>query len=306
MSAPANASELTALLPLDGSRLAEAALVVADSLAARFRLKLHLVHAIERKAPERIHGDRHLIRVPEAEEYLRGIAERYKDRAAHVSLHVHEEQQKDVARSIVEHADEIAADLVVMCSHGSGGVRDLLFGSIAQQTLRKGRRPILLVQPKENQDIAFDLRRILLPMDGTGRHDQALQPALRLAAAYSAELRLAMVLPIVASLHGDARSGKTLPTTMRTLLDLQEKEAADYLDQIVGRCRTSGAAAVGQILRGPTVASVCQLAAEWQADLIVIASHARSGLDALFEGSVAPRLTGRLACPMLLIRALET
>jgi nucleotide-binding universal stress UspA family protein len=48
------------VVPLDGSKLAEAALPVASVLAEKLGAKVTLLHAIEKGAPEEIHGQRHL------------------------------------------------------------------------------------------------------------------------------------------------------------------------------------------------------------------------------------------------------
>ncbi len=62
------------LVPLDGSKLAEAALPAAVSLAQTFKAPVTLLHIIEQDAPEEIHRDRHLTEAREAEAYLAEIA----------------------------------------------------------------------------------------------------------------------------------------------------------------------------------------------------------------------------------------
>ena len=58
-----------------------------------------------------------------------------------------------------------------------------------------------------------------------------------------------------------------------------------------------------EVLRGDIVPVVLGLAERLNVDLIVLASHGRIGLDALFTGSVASRITGRKIRPLLLVRA---
>ena len=62
------------LVPLDGSKLAEAALPAAVSLAQTFSIPVTLLHIIEQDAPEEIHRDRHLTKASQAEAYLSRIA----------------------------------------------------------------------------------------------------------------------------------------------------------------------------------------------------------------------------------------
>ncbi|MEZ4620068.1 MAG: universal stress protein [Caldilineaceae bacterium] len=58
------------LVPLDGSRLAEAALPVAMGLAAQLRTRVTLLHIIEQNAPASVHGEPHLTTAAAAHTYL--------------------------------------------------------------------------------------------------------------------------------------------------------------------------------------------------------------------------------------------
>jgi nucleotide-binding universal stress UspA family protein len=295
----------TILVPLDGSRLAESVLPAAEAFARRLHASFALVHVIEKNVPTTIHGERHLAAVPEAASYLESVAARLRAAGAQVTCHVHEEQQGDVARSIVEHADEIQAALILMCSHGRGGLRDLLFGSIAQQTLKRGRRCVLLIHPQpDGAPAEFEPRHILVPLDGTAAHEPALPMALGLARGFDAQLSLLLVIPTLATLSADrALTGRGLPATMRAVLDLAEQDGRAYLDATSSHCRADGARVNGQLVRGDPVPEIVAAAERSHAELIVLASHGRRGLDALFRGSVAPRVTDRIGRPLLLVHA---
>lgn len=94
-----------------------------------------------------------------------------------------------------------------------------------------------------------------------------------------------------------------LPATMRAVLDLAEQGARSYLKQVAEECQSQGVKAQGEVLRGETVLEVVKLLERQELDLVVLASHGRTGLDALLSGSVAPRLVGRVSVPLLLVRA---
>ena len=295
------------LVPLDGSHLAEAVLPTVEHLASRFHAKVTLLHVMEQHAPATIHGERHLTGVAEARAYLEEVAARLRSTDILVETHVHEDREENVARSIAEHAQESQSDLVIMCTHGRSGLRGLLFGSIAQQALRRGTYSILLVLPREDGNAPiFDLRRILVPLDGTVAHEPALPVAMTLARAFDAEMHVVLVIPTLATLSGSqAVSGMLLPTTMRAVLDLAQQGALDYLEQAAIQCRAQGVPVQSEVLRGDTVAVVLSFAEQLNVDLLVMASHGRAGLDALLAGSIAPRITGRVSCPLLLVRAGE-
>ncbi len=78
------------LIPLDGSRLAEAALPVAAALAERLGARVTLLHVLERDPPREVHGEPHLGAAGEACAYLDEVAARAFAAVAPVVRHVHE------------------------------------------------------------------------------------------------------------------------------------------------------------------------------------------------------------------------
>ncbi len=300
-----NQGNLRFLVPLDGSRLAESVLPVVQQMASRFHAHVTLLHIVEKHPPTVIHGEPHLTSVAQAQAYLEEIATRLRSSAIPVEIHVHRDKEDDVARSIVQHSQEVNADLVIMCTHGHGGLRELLFGSNAQRALQLGTQSILLLFPREDGSAyPINLQRILVPLDGSSAHEPALPVAITIAHTFGAELHLVLVIPTLATLSGEqAVSGLLLPTTMRAILDLSQQDAADYLEQAVARCQAEGVVAQAEVLRGDIVPTVLALAERLNVDLIVLASHGRAGLDALLTGSVASRIAGRRIRPLLLVRA---
>jgi nucleotide-binding universal stress UspA family protein len=295
----------TYLVPLDGSRLAEAALPAAQSLAAHRGARLLLLHVIERDAPQKVHGERHLSRIPEAISYLEQVATNLRAEGVETEVHVHEVGEYDVARSIYEHATEQHADLVILCTHGKGGFRGFIFGSIAQQALEHGARPLLLVRPDSGQtNPSFALRRILVLLEGMGEVEPALAAATSLAHVYGAELHLAVVVPTLGTLTGpQAVSGLYLPATMRAVLSLAEEGARKYLARIEEQCRAEGLAVSCAVLRGDAVPEALALAATLPADLVIAGAQGEAGLRGLLSGSTAKRMTDHAGAPILLVEA---
>ena len=153
------------LVPLDGSKLAEAALPAAASLAQTLNAPVTLFHIMEKHAPQEIHKDRHLTRADEAQAYLEEVAKRAFPPKVKVERHVHTAAVNDVPGSIVEHATtEFQPGLIVMCTHGSSGVRGLLYGSNAQQVVAQGTTPLLLIKPGVEASAAFKLDKISRPI----------------------------------------------------------------------------------------------------------------------------------------------
>lgn len=55
---------------------------------------------------------------------------------------------EDVAQAIVDFADEEDVDLIAMATHGRGGLREVVQGSVASAVLRTASRPVMLVRPQ--------------------------------------------------------------------------------------------------------------------------------------------------------------
>jgi nucleotide-binding universal stress UspA family protein len=295
----------TLLVPLDGSHLAEATIPPAMLLGAKFKAKIILLHIREQNAPATVHGDKHLLSVDDANVYLQDMTDKLHDAGLTVEWHVHEPLEGDVARSIVQHANEFSPDLVLLCAHGSGGVRDLLYGSIAQQTLKQGKWPILLLQPSEHGNPpAFDPKNILVPLDFEHTHDPSLTFASTLSAAFKASLHLVAVIPTLQTLSGDRSvTGTMLPTTTRAVLDMAEQESKDHIEQMADLCRSDELDIHTKVLRGDPVQAVLDYASKIHADMVVLSSHGKVGLNAILSGSVGPRIASRLARPILLVKA---
>jgi nucleotide-binding universal stress UspA family protein len=290
------------LVPLDGSHLAEAGLPAAASLAEKLNAPVTLLHVIEQNAPEAVHNERHLRQPQEAEAYLQGLAEQSFPAEAKVSWHVHTAQVTDVPASIVEHTGEFDPDLIIMCAHGRSGIRDVLFGSIAQQVVAKGSTPLLLLQPMISQPKPFKLRRILLPLDDESIHDDSFPIAKILAKAYSAELALLCVIPTFSTLRGDEAATSTLlPSTTNALLDIKEEHAKEHLQGHLNELISEGFRVSGEIARGDPTQTIVNVAELSKTDLIVLSTHRRAGIDAFWARSVAPNVARRTRIPLLLI-----
>jgi len=291
------------LVPLDGSNLAETALSPAFSLAKTINAPITLLHIIEKDAPKEIHNDNHLTRTDEAKIYLEDIASQPEISELKLHTHVHEAEVKDVAASIIQHAnEEFNPDLIVMCAHGKSGIRDLVFGNIAQQVLSRGQTPLLLVQPESAKKKDFLPKRIFVPLDSESKHDESLGYATILAKAYDSELYLLTVVPTLRTLTGqDAAVSSMLPATAMAFLDILEETAKEHLSQHLSEILNNGLKAKGEILRGDPAEMIVSTASRVSADVILLSTHRRSGMGAFWAHSVAPNVVKRTHIPLLLI-----
>jgi nucleotide-binding universal stress UspA family protein len=286
------------LLPLDGSALAETALPAAVTFAKIFSAPVTLLHVIEQEAEGEIHHDRHLTETGEANSYLKQVAMRFPRPA---ETHVHSAPVADVAKSIVQHASgEFNPDLIILTAHGKGGLRNLVFGSIAQQVAASGQTPVLLIKP--DQPESFQLRRILVPLDNESIHDAILPTAMELARLGKAQIDLLCVIPTRGTDSGaHAAAGSFLPMTASAYLDIAEELAQEHFQEHLNDFNREGIAATAEVARGDPAQVIVKTAERLSTDVILIGTHGRIGMDAFWNRSVTAAVARRTNVPLLLI-----
>lgn len=290
------------IVPLDGSRLAEAVLPAAMYLAANIGVEVVLLHLIEKNAPQSIHGDSHLTQPDEAMDYLKQLASQFP-LDARVKTHVHEVQVSSVAASIVEHASELSSDLIALCTHGSGGLSEWLVGSIAQQVISMGSVPVLLISPSaQGLNREFSCQEILIPLDGKPEHEEGLHTARTIMDCGAMRLHLLQVVPTLGTLKGEeAATGLLMPGSTQRLLDMAEQEAREHLAEHLRELQAAGFKVTATVSRGDPVDRIVDFAKQISADIIVLGTHGKSGQNAFWEGSVGPKIPGRTEIPLLLV-----
>lgn len=143
--------------------------------------------------------------------------------------------------------------------------------------------------------------RILVAVDGSPTSDRALAEALALVKEQRAALRVVHVIDTLPPIAG---------LEMMDVAALQ-KALRDAGEQVLEHARTQAAAAgvpvdsrlIDLATAGTRIAAlVCAEARSWPADLIVLGTHGRRGLDHLLLGSVAEGVVRMAPSPVLLIR----
>jgi len=148
------------LVPLDGSRVGEAALPAIEELAGKLAPQTHvevtllgvvtsLRHWVvvgEASAPVSYTEDEMKLIRGRVERYLLGAGAGLKSKGVTVKTIV---QMGDAAEEILKAANEIKADIIAMSTHGRSGLRRLAFGSITDKVLRGANMPVLTVRAPE-------------------------------------------------------------------------------------------------------------------------------------------------------------
>lgn len=173
------------LVPLDGSKLAEYALAAATELAARFNSQITLLRiadapllfaqAHNRSFTEMIVSLREAER-DEATRYLQQLKAELNHKELNVQYVLAEGEP--VAEQILEQVQALGADAIVMSTHGWGGLRRWVYGSVADRVLRHADVPVLLIRGREEKNHAEPISVTIPPIETFADiHTPATAPA---------------------------------------------------------------------------------------------------------------------------------
>ncbi len=203
-------------------------------------------------------------------------------------------REGDAKLTVLNVADELEADLIVMGSRGLGRLQSILGNSASQYVFQLSTRPMLLVR----DDLYVKaINRVLVAIDGTGVGDDALRLACEL----------------VQGIPGGSLTGVHVSRQDITPSRGGRTPGDDVLQKAIQRARSFGVEMKGVHLTGDIARGVCAAAEEAKADLVVIASQDRRplvarglvDLDKLLGSSVSDYIRVHAPAPVLLVREPE-
>ncbi len=145
-------------------------------------------------------------------------------------------------------------------------------------------------------------KTILVPLDGSKLAETALTHAESLAATYGATL---ILMTVVSAPPIAGREPADIGLFQQNMEDLR-KEAERYLSGLKGEFREKNIRAEIYVGIDPVVAEIVQTAESRAVDLVIIASHGRSGLGRFFFGSVAAGVLNRIERPLMVLRSKQS
>lgn len=293
------------LMPTDFSECSNAALNHALFFAEHFAADLDLLHVVVLHDLEAGDSGAHF---PDADEiFLRRrdlatgemkalLSERRTDH-----LGVREVQRRGVAAAteIVAYAAEENVDLIVMGAHGRRGFRRFLLGSVAEEVVRLAPCAVMTLRGEGKSPVLHLPRKILVPFDFSEHSRRALATARDLAADYGARLELLHVIEPIMEPHPYVplhyrSEAFALPELMARV----REDLGPIVEEVVG----DKADVTIEVREGNPAWQIAEHADEVEADLIVIATHGRTGIARFFLGSVTERVVRGAACPVLTLK----
>jgi nucleotide-binding universal stress UspA family protein len=200
--------------------------------------------------------------------------------------------------AILELARSLPADLLVMGTHGQGGLERLVLGSVTESVLRKAPCPVLTTSREER---AFSgpapFKRILYATDFSPAADRALGYALSLAEEAQGALILVHVLegPTLAA----TTSG--MPVNLSRVTADLARDAQKALREAVPPEARVWCEAEEHVAFGRPADEIVRLARERDAQAIVMGVHGRNALDLMLFGSTTHHVIRKAPCPVLTI-----
>lgn len=306
----------TLLVALDGSSFADAALPVAVGLARRLKASIDLVSVLDSDPRRYATGgaplaDRRLERERETEwrdvvhRHLDGVRTRITALADAPPVRT-TVLAGPVAETLVAHARDTAAAMLIVTTHGRGGLSRAWLGSVADTLVRTAPVPIVAVHPEEQTRspdslAAWHLRRVLVPLDGSFAGEQVLSP-LRPLLASDVEC---VIMRAISPLHPMLRTVATGSEFERDLAE-QRTMVTSYLRRMEEWLRHEGvwcSHCAHEEFDPPRAIREC--ADLLDVDLIALATRGRGEVGRLLVGSVADKVLRTTNRPVLLHRVEE-
>ncbi|HET9109923.1 MAG TPA: universal stress protein [Ktedonobacterales bacterium] len=214
----------------------------------------------------------------------------------------------DAADGLITLQETINAEALAVATHARTGIERAALGSVADEVARRGRGLTLVVPPlaPEARIGAATFERALVPLDGSALSEQTLRFVLPLlqrdmadATPASASLK-ELTLFFVAEEHAQIRDAEYYLDDLREALLRETKTPVSITTRVVL------GSAPGSIVAQAAGGSPPEVAHDERYDLIIMATHGRSGISRWFYGSAAMYVLAHSVTPVLLVRANQT
>lgn len=288
------------MVPLDGSPFSERALPLAVALAHRSGAELRLVHVLVPLANKVF-----LEEEGGAEGYLNALAERITKESG-VDATAERRVGREVVGELSYYSAEEGVDLIVMATHGWGGLQRAWLGSATDRLIREARVPVLAFRPGKKETPRPDgkvLDDVLIPLDGSALSESIVKEALKFGGR---EARYTLLRVVPMGMPSSSISGRLELAQREKLLKAMEDDARKYLAEVAERLREEGY----EVKTAVTVElqparAILDYAEEHEVDLIAQATHGRGGVIRFTLGSVTDKVLRGAEVPVLVMRGEE-
>ena len=298
------------LVPLDGSPLSESILPYAVSFAERLNIPMELLHVIDLDALRTYFSAQQGRPFDEVEDEMKARAAAYLQKAA-ASLPKSLAVRQVVAVGsapvmILAQAEKEQGALLAMATRGFSGAKRWFFGSVADKVLHGAQTPLLLFKGSPERDLGkkVTIKRMLVPLDGSGLAEQILPHVITLAQAMTLNVEFLRIYSVPMTVATPAYPAAYPVATQVPTVEAFRKEAVGYLDGKVQQLREGeGLPEVSYtVTEGEAADQIIEAAHQTQDSLIAMSTHGRSGVGRWILGSVADRVIRQSGDPVFVLR----
>jgi nucleotide-binding universal stress UspA family protein len=157
---------------------------------------------------------------------------------------------------------------------------------------------------RSNQEVKgpIGITRLVVPVDGSPLAEESLPVAASISRRLSTPIHLIRVVNPIDLLPPAIGMAEAVPAQVYTETEAEiEKDAHDYLDREAKALRDQGLTVTTTVLTGTPATSIIE--ATQHGDVVVIASHERTGVLRWLMGSVAEQLVREDQSPVILVPA---
>jgi len=295
------------IVPLDGSQVAEQALKSAVAIAQQTKAQIILLQApvfkdviIPSEAGYGLLWPESSMEavISEASDYLNNIQIQYTQPDLTLQTVIVE---GDPASAIIDTALEEGADLIVMSTHGRTGLTRWVLGSVTEKVLRHAHCPVLVVRNEA------PISNVIITLDGSPLAEQAVEPGCAITDLLGGEVTLVSVeQPIIPDAKLVRELDRAESGLGKHLLENLYNNTENYLQIVARTFECVDIHTKAAILTGSPANSILEYADEHDVDLIVMATHGRTGIRRWVYGSVTEKVLRRSHCAMLIVRPTVT
>ncbi len=281
------------LVPLDGSKLAEAVLPFSKIFAHTLKLPVVLIHVSD---PETVAPS---LQPNQAGEYLRAVATSLLGSLS-VDCAV---KSGAAAEMILDSAAGDPATLITMATHGQSGGKRWLLGRVAQKVLQVSKSPLLIIRPQAELTAGneVELTSVIVPLDGSHLAEKIFSHVTYLAKNLGLQVVLVRTYALPSASYFLA--AHVSPPDMAMLREKLRRETSDYMQAKVERLTAAGVANITAVVaEGSGPEEIIELARKRSANMVAMSTHGRSGIGRWVLGSVTDRVVSDCGAPVLVVR----
>lgn len=205
-----------------------------------------------------------------------------------------------IVEQILEAAQDMPADLLVVGTRGLSAIARFLLGSVAEGVARHAPCPVLLARPLHGA-----LERVMVGVDSSPNARHAAQWLLTLPLPPGCEIRLVRVVPLPAFVAPVQETlGPPVPEHLAAAVQQEQDEARKALDTIAASLGSAngGFKIVTEVVMGHAAVSLIELARDRGVDLLVVGSQGFSGVEQFLLGSVSENVLRHAPCSVLVVK----